>query len=201
MARLNAGRVDDRRAIEKFQGEIEAMMILDRLFRPKPFQAVARSLYASVVEQARSPALYQGLGAPDTVEGRFELYTLHVMLLLDRLRRQGEPASDVSQALFDTYVKALDDALREMGVGDLSVGKKMRKLGEAFYGRAKSYEAAFVSLPDMAELTALLTRTVYAETDAAAAPTLAAYVVSQREHLAGLALESLLAGKVTWRSA
>ena len=116
--------------------------MLQRLFRPRPAQAAGRALYASVVEQSRQPALYERLGAPDTVEGRFELYSLHVVLLLDRLRRQGDQATETSQALFDTFVKALDHALREMGVGDLSVGKKMRRLAEAFYGRAKSYDAA-----------------------------------------------------------
>src|SRR4051812_2446073 len=110
-------------------------MLLDRLFRPRPAQSMGRALYAQVVEQARRPALYQDLGCPDTVEGRFELYTLHVVLVLERLRTGGETAAETSQALFDTYVKGLDDGLREMGVGDLSVGKKMRRLGEAFYGR------------------------------------------------------------------
>lgn len=173
-------------------------MILDRLFRPRPAQAAARALYAGVVNQARTPDLYAALGAPDTVEGRFELYTLHVMLLLDRLRGQGEPAQETSQALFDAYVQALDDALREMGVGDLAVGKKMRKLGEAFYGRAKSYEAAFAALPDDEPLTSLLKRTVYAEADEANAPGLAAYVLSQRAHLADQPTEALVAGEAAW---
>lgn len=173
-------------------------MILDRLFRQRPAQTAARNLYAGVVVQARSPGLYADLGAPDTVEGRFELYTLHVMLLLDRLRGQGEAAQETSQALFDAYVQALDDALREMGVGDLAVGKKMRKLGEAFYGRAKSYETAFAALPDQAPLTALLERTVYAEADAGRAPELAAYVVSQRAHLADQPIEAATAGDVRW---
>jgi cytochrome b pre-mRNA-processing protein 3 len=176
-------------------------MILDRLFRPRPAQATARKLYAAVVEQARSPALYLDHGAPDTVEGRFELYTLHVMLLLDRLRRQGDAARDLSQGLFDVYVKALDDALREMGVGDLSVGKKMRKLGEAFYGRAKSYEAALAALPDAADLTALLARTVYADAPSAPAAAMATYVVAQRDHLAAVPLDEILGGKVKWRAA
>ena len=110
-------------------------MLLDRLFRPRPAQAAGRALYARAVEQSRMPALYSDLGAPDTVEGRFEVYTLHVMLLLDRLRGEGAEAAEVSQALFDTYVQALDHALREMGVGDLSVGRKMRRLGEAFVAR------------------------------------------------------------------
>jgi len=175
--------------------------MLNRLFRTRPTRDTGRALYAAVVEQSRSPALYQGLGAPDTVEGRFELYTLHVVLLLDRLNAGGEAAKDVSQALFDAYVKALDDALREMGVGDLSVGKKMRRLGEAFFGRVKSYHAAFAALPDEAPLRGLVTRTVYAEADAAPAAALCAYVAGQRAHLAAQPLEGLLAGRVDWRAA
>lgn len=175
-------------------------MLLDRLWRPRPAVAAGRALYARAVEQARAPGLYADLGAPDTVEGRFELYSLHVVLLLDRLRGHGDLATDVSQALFDTYVKGLDAALREMGVGDLSVGRKMRKLGEAFYGRGKSYEAAFAALPDPAQLEALLTRTVYADADGGPVPRLAAYVLAQRAALAEQALDPLLAGEVTWRA-
>ena len=176
-------------------------MILDRLFRPKPALAVGRALYASVVDQARKPTLYEDLGAPDTYEGRFEVYTLHVVLLLDRLRRQGAQAGEISQALFDTYASALDDALREMGVGDLSVGKKMRKLGEAFFGRAKSYEAAFEALPDTSAMQALLSRTVFAGVDAPPSAALTDYVLAQRAVLADQALAPILAGQVTWGAA
>lgn len=173
-------------------------MLLERLWRPRPALSAGRALYARAVEQARTPGLYADLGAPDTVEGRFELYSLHVVLLLDRLRGHGEVAGDVSQTLFDTYVKGLDTALREMGVGDLAVGRKMRKLGEAFYGRGKSYETAFAALPDAAPLEALLTRTVYADADPDPMPRLAAYVLAQRAALASQALEPLLAGEVAW---
>ncbi|MBP7817744.1 MAG: ubiquinol-cytochrome C reductase [Phenylobacterium sp.] len=176
-------------------------MLLDRLFRPRPALTAGRALYAAVVDQSRTPALYEVYAAPDTVEGRFEIYTLHVFLLLDRLKRQGPQASDTAQALFDTYVSSLDDALREMGVGDLSVGKKMRKLGEAFYGRVKSYETAFESLPGTDVLNALLVRTVYAEADAGTAPQLVDYVVAQRAALAEQPLDRLLAGDVAWRAA
>lgn len=173
-------------------------MFLDRFFRPKVAHLAGRKLYAAVVDQARTPALYAQLGAPDTVEGRFELYTAHLFILLDRLRGQGTRASETSQALFDTYLSALDDALREMGVGDLSVGKKMRKLGEAFYGRVKSYEESFQSLPDETALHALLARTVYAESDAANAPALAAYLLKQRGDIAEQPLDRILDGQVTW---
>ena len=176
-------------------------MLLDRLFRARPALAAGRALYASAVAQSRTPALYADLAAPDTVEGRFEVYSLHVVLLLDRLRGHGEPAAEVSQALFDAYVSALDHALREMGVGDLSVGRKMRKLGEAFYGRGKSYETAFAALPDEAPLRALLARTVYAGADAAPMPRLMAYVLDQRAGLADQAVERLLAGEAAWRPA
>lgn len=173
-------------------------MLLERLFRPRPAREAGRALYARAVDQARSPALYADFGAPDTPEGRFEVYTLHVMLLLDRLRGQGAAAQEVSQSLFDTYVKALDHALRELGVGDLAVGRKMRRLGEAFYGRGKSYDAAFAALPDASALQALIARTVYAGGDAGQAHRLAAYVLAQRAALAPQPLDALLAGRVDW---
>src|SRR4051812_39205327 len=102
-------------------------MKLSRLFSPRPAVLAGRRLYASAAAQARSPGLYAILGAPDTVEGRFELYSLHVALMLRRLKEQGPQAAETAQGLFDAYIQALDDALREMGVGDLAVGKKMRR--------------------------------------------------------------------------
>jgi cytochrome b pre-mRNA-processing protein 3 len=183
-------------------GEIETLMVLNRLFRPRGAHATGQMLYAQVVTQARRPELYQALGAPDTTEGRFELYTLHLVLLLERLRAAGGPkASETAQALFDAYLKGLDDALREMGVGDLSVGKKMRKLGEAFYGRGKSYDAAFAALPDEGPLTALLARTVYEGGDPALAPRLTGYVLAQRAAIAAAPVERLLAGEAPWAGA
>lgn len=174
--------------------------MLKSLFKPKPAQIAGRALYARVVEQSRAPALYRDLGAPDTVEGRFEVYSLHVVLLLERLRGQGQVAADVSQALFDAYVKGLDDALREMGVNDVSVGKKMRRLGEAFYGRGKNYQAALDALPDRAPLEAVLARTVYAGVEDRSAD-LADYVLAQREALVANPVERLCEGAVDWRPA
>jgi cytochrome b pre-mRNA-processing protein 3 len=181
-------------------GRNRGVMLLERLFRSRPARVAGGSLYGLAVEQSRNPALYRDLRAPDTVEGRFEVYSLHVVLLLDRLRGHGAGAADVSQALFDTYVKGLDNALREMGVGDLSVGRKMRKLGEAFYGRGKSYEAAFAALPDQALLQALLIRTVYADIENPPVSELIDYVLGLRAKLANQPLDRLLAGEVEWTS-
>lgn len=175
--------------------------MLKRLFKPRPAVVAGRALYASAVAQARTPALYVDLQTPDTPEGRFELYSLHVYLLLERLKNQGQQAVDVAQAVFDTYLSALDHALRELGVGDTSVGKRMRKLGEAFYGRVHSYEEALAALPDTQPLEALIGRTVYAEMDASKAPALAAYLTGQRAALAALPLERFYQGEIEWTPA
>lgn len=174
-------------------------MFLDRLFKPRPAKLAGAELYASAARQARAPAFYEAFGVADTREGRFELYSLHIILLLDRLKGQGEAAAETAQALFDAYIRGLDDAFRELGVGDLSVGKKMKKLGEAFYGRLRSYEEAFGALPDRGPLEALIARTVLDGVQGDAQG-LAAYALATREALAGQSLDDLLAGTASWPS-
>jgi cytochrome b pre-mRNA-processing protein 3 len=173
-------------------------MNLSRLFKPRPAVLAGRRLYASAAAQARATAFYAAMGAPDTVEGRFELYSLHVALLLRRLKGQGPQAAETAQGLFDAYVQALDDALREMGVGDLSVGKKMRKLGEAFYGRVRNYDEAFAALPDVAPLAAIIGRTVLmAEAGAESGP-LVDYAVAAMARLEAEPLDTFLQGDAPW---
>src|SRR6201996_3923019 len=157
---------------------------LGRLFAPRPAILSGRRLYAAAVAQARQPGLYEPLGAPDTPEGRFELYTLHVVLILRRLKRQGPQAAETAQGLFDAYLRGLDDGLREMGVGDLSVGKKMRKLGEAFYGRAKAYDDALAEPDPAPAVRALVARTLYADLPDAGSDEVAAYVLAAAAGLA-----------------
>ena len=166
-------------------------MFFDRLFKPRPTKLAGQALYAAAAAQARQPGFYTALRAPDTREGRFELYTLHVILLVERLKGQGEVAAETSQATFDAYVRGLDDAFHELGVGYVSVPKKMKKLGEAFYGRLRSYSQAH----DPAALESLIARTVDEEADAAG---LARYVAAARDHLAAQPLGQVLAGSVTW---
>lgn len=173
-------------------------MILEQLFRPKPAKVVGLKLYASAAGQARTPALYRDMGVPDTREGQFELYSLHVILLLGRLKGQGATAAATSQALFDAYARGLDDAFREMGVGDLTVPKKMKRLGEAFYGRLKSYDEVFEALPDQGPLEALVVRTFWGEDGDQAPQPIAAYILEARSALADQPLEGLLEGAVRW---
>jgi cytochrome b pre-mRNA-processing protein 3 len=185
------------RALPTQRGKIEAAM-LKRLFKPRASVAAGRQLYALTVAQSRHPALYTDLGVADTPEGRFELYSLHVYLLLERLKGRGDRAAEVAQALFDTYLSALDHGLRELGVGDLSVGKKMRKLGEAFYGRVKALEEALATLPDQSALESVLARTTLEGGAPEKAPALAGYLLEQRQILEAQSLDDLCSGVVHW---
>ena len=148
--------------------------------------------------QARQNAFYVELGCPDTPEGRFELYSLHVALLLARLKGQGAAAAETAQALFDAFVRSLDDALRELGVGDLVVPKRMKKIGAAFYGRARSYEQALGRLPDVTELHALLERTLGEALGQGERARLADYVIRAAQALAAQPLAELLEGRAQW---
>lgn len=118
-------------------------------------------LYGAIVAQARQPAFYRSMAVPDTLEGRFDLLVLHVHLLFRRLASAGEPSRTIAQAVFDRFIADMDDSLRELGVGDLAVPKRMRAMGEAFYGRAAVYDAAF-AMPGEQALTEALQRNVYA---------------------------------------
>jgi cytochrome b pre-mRNA-processing protein 3 len=173
------------------------MVNLRRLFRPGPARQSGEALYEAAIRQARQPDFYSALGVPDSVEGRFELYSLHVVLLLHRLKGQGDEAAETAQALFDAYLSALDDTLREMGVGDLAVAKKMRRLGEAFYGRAKAYDD-LLAKADRAGLKALIERTVLADAPGGEGAKMVDYVLASAAGLAGQPLEAVLEARPTW---
>jgi len=165
--------------------------MLQNLFRTRRGR-LGESLYDHAVRQARRPDFYTRLGVADRIDARFELYTLHVLLLTMRLRDEGATGAEAGQELFDTYVSALDHALRELGVGDISVGKKMRKLGEALYGRMKAWEAALRE-EDAAALAQSLARNVYEDDSATNAHVLADYALGSRRALAGQSFEAVLA--------
>jgi cytochrome b pre-mRNA-processing protein 3 len=117
-------------------------MILRPFRRSRSANSIA-ALYGAIVAQARLPAFYVEFGVPDTIEGRFDLLVLHLVLVLRRLSQAGERGREFGQQLFDAFCRDLDGNLREMGVGDLTVPKRMRGFGEAFYGRQAAYLAAF----------------------------------------------------------
>lgn len=118
-------------------------MLLNRLFARPSQTEPADALYGAAVARAREPAFYRDLSVPDTVEGRFEMICLHVYLILRRLKHgSGVSAHDgaLGQAVFDVMFADMDRSLREMGVGDLGVGRRVKTMAEAFYGRIRAYD-------------------------------------------------------------
>ena len=149
-------------------------MIL-KLFRPSSPARNIRDLYGAIVAQARAAGLLQPVyGVPDTVQGRFDLIVLHLVLVLAQIGRQaGEqalpqacrtwaPRGPSGNSCSTTFCRDLDDNLREMGVGDLAVPKKMRGFAEAFYGRQAAYVAALAAT-DRRELENALARNIFDE--------------------------------------
>ncbi len=149
------------------------------------------AIYGMIVTQAREPLFYRDLGVPDTVNGRFDLLLLHLWLILHRLRGLGGGAA-LSQALFDRFCEDMDGNLREMGVGDLTVPKRMRAFGEAFYGRTAAYDLA---LDDSGEaLAQAFCKNIYGGTQIENALRLSAYAREAVAALAGRDGAALLAG-------
>ena len=169
-------------------------MGLRDLFRTRPEKIEGRRLYAAAVAQARQPAFYETYGVPDTPTGRFDLIVLHGFLLMDRLKDDGAGRS-LAQAFCDAAVEDMDRNLREMGIGDLSVGKKVKKLMEGFYGRLAAYEEALQSTDAM--LISVLRRNVFAAGDPASGQVeaMARYVRIESERLRDRTIEQLRRGE------
>ncbi|HZO45371.1 MAG TPA: ubiquinol-cytochrome C chaperone family protein [Xanthobacteraceae bacterium] len=170
-------------------------MILN-LFRRTPREDTIAVLYGAIVAQARVPAFYRNYGVPDTSNGRLEMIVLHTILVLCRLETEGGSGPPLGQALFDYFCADVDGNLREMGVGDMAVPRKMKAVAEAFYGRKRAYEAALAA-PGLAELTTALGRNVYPEAgETAEATRLAAYMREAVDKLAAVDGAALLRGQV-----
>jgi cytochrome b pre-mRNA-processing protein 3 len=158
----------------------------------------ARRLYAQLVSQARAPAFYRELGVPDSLDGRFEMLALHVFVALRRLKQAGDEAR--AQALFDTMFTDMDRSLREIGVGDLSVGKRVKEMARALYGRIAAYEAGLAA-PDDAVLIKALERNLFgtvAPPPAAAPAALARYLRLAAARLDGVAPAALAGAPPPW---
>lgn len=169
-------------------------MVFGSIFRrDKESDAIAATLYGAIVAQARLPALYRGLDVADTVDGRFEMVVLHTVLVLDRLQSDARLAG-LAQRVYDLHCTDMDHSLREMGIGDLGVPKRMKTMTSRFYGRAGVYRDALAG-GDLAALTDAIARNVYArETPSAAA--LASYTMASFRLLADLPDADFLAGNV-----
>ena len=159
-----------------------------------PSRGTIEAIYGMIVTQAREPLFYRDLGVPDTVNGRFDLLVLHLWMVLRRMRPLAG-GTDLSQALFDRFCDDMDANLREMGVGDLTVPKRMQAFGEAFYGRAAAYDLALSAGRE--PLAQALCKNILNGEDIEKARRLANYAEAAIAELAGLDEATLLRG--SWK--
>ncbi|VAV98927.1 Ubiquinol-cytochrome C chaperone [hydrothermal vent metagenome] len=170
------------------------------LNRDRKIKNKAHKLFTYVVEQARKPEFYREWGVADSLDGRFDLVILHLSLLIDRLEDDGKNRQKVilirtlQEALFDN----MDMSLREMGVGDMSVGKKVKVMAEAFYGRKKAYQEAIVSTDAENAVKAALIRNIYRDRkpEDHIIDLFASYVIRQVKYLGRQSDEDFISAKV-----
>ncbi len=165
--------------------------MLNAIRRSGARKRVARELDAALVARARAPVFFAALGVPDTIDGRFDMVVLHAWLVLDRLKALGE--DQLAQALTDTLFVGFDEGLRELGTGDMGMGRRLKNMANAFYGRLSAYGAA----DGEGALADALLRNVFrgAEGQSENARKLAVYVARARE---AVAKSDLVAGQVAF---
>jgi cytochrome b pre-mRNA-processing protein 3 len=164
-------------------------------FRRSTQGASIDALYGMIVAQARNVEFYRGYGVPDTIEGRLDMIMLHLVLVLRQLTRVHGSLPPAGQQLFDRFCADMDDNFREMGVGDFGVPKRMQKVGEAFYGRAKVYESALLDA-DPAVLESAVARNVFGKVEIhLGARRLAAYMREAAVRLAAHDADALVSAK------
>jgi cytochrome b pre-mRNA-processing protein 3 len=175
-----------------------------RRFRPdaaaRARREVAEQVYRDLVKQARTPTFYRDLGVPDTPEGRFEMVGLHTALVLRRLRAAGAPGSALAQELIDLLFADVDEGLRHIGIGDLSVGKHVKRLAGYFYARLRYLDEALDAVP-AAPLGPMLRTNVYHNAVAPSERQLAAlvgYLTAADAALRAHPTARMLAGNVAW---
>jgi cytochrome b pre-mRNA-processing protein 3 len=156
----------------------------------------SESVYAGIVALARRPWLYSRAGVPDTVSGRFDMIVLHLALVMERLRDGGPALQVFSRALLETMFADMDRNLREMGVGDLSVAKRMRIMASVYYGRAMAYREAFASAEAPAAVARMLGRNLFpaGTPPSAKLELLADHALALKAALAAIPVEELAYG-------
>jgi cytochrome b pre-mRNA-processing protein 3 len=157
--------------------------MLNALRRSKERRSLAARLHAALVARARDPVFFARFGVNDTLDGRFDLVVLHAWLVLARLNAAG--ATPLSQAFVDTVFVGFDEALRELGAGDIGMGKRAKKLAGAFYGRMRAYDEA----RNEAAIEAALVRNLYRGASEPGAKALARYVMRAKARLAACDIE------------
>jgi len=161
-------------------------------------ERAGHDLYFRAVEAARTPWFYAELGVPDTLDGRFDMVGLHAFLVIRRVQGLRPPGPALAQAVFDAMFSDMDMTLRELGVGDLGVGRRIKAMWEGFHGRSQAYQAALAA-DDADALAQALARNVWRDAGALLpARRLAEAVMAQDRHLAGFDLPAFARGEIAF---
>lgn len=172
-------------------------MIFGLFKRKSGNTAIVERQYALLTSAARQPYLYTDLDVPDTVMGRFEMLSATLILYFRRTRSSARSGQEIAQEIVDAFFEDVDHSIRELGVGDAGVPKKMKKLAGMFYGRLEAYAQA-LEAKDSAALAAALTRNFHAqgEAEAPSMEGLAAYLLDVETRLAGVSEEIIETGQL-----
>jgi cytochrome b pre-mRNA-processing protein 3 len=155
----------------------------------------AGEIYGAIVTQARQPGFYAKLGIPDTPIGRYDMVVLHLFLVLERLRKGAPQAGTLARALIEAFVTDMDDSLRELGTGDVGVGKKVRRAAAGFYERSRGYREALAAADRRALEQVLARYGLVSVDDAQRSGALAAYVLGAAAALAAQEIQEVVAGR------
>jgi len=177
--------------------------MFDFLFRKTRLKNAAYELFAEIVSQSRNPVFYRDYLVEDTVDGRFDLISLHLALVLARLKKQDddEKLNLVGRYLQEVMFENMDMSLREMGVGDMGVGKKVKVMAEAFYGRKVAYQQALDDQEQGSEaLSGAVLRNIYREKhpDGVLLEGLTDYIIKQYAHLETISPTDIMSGKISF---
>lgn len=151
--------------------------MLNILSKSRALRQAASGLYAGIVARAREPVFYTDFAVPDTIDGRFDLLALHAWLVLERL--DGANLNDLSQELTNTIFVGFDEGLRDLGSGDMGIGRRIKTLANAFYGRLSAYRAA----TDAAAMESAVARNLYRGVETGHEARIARYIADARAHL------------------
>ncbi|GGA51119.1 ubiquinol-cytochrome C chaperone family protein [Pelagibacterium lentulum] len=166
-------------------------------FRKNRLSAPVYAVYNAIVAQSRHEIFYAQWSVPDTLTGRFDMISLHMAMVFRRLRQDDKATKEFAQALFDCFFFDMDRSLREMGVGDLSVGKRIEKMGSLFYGMLANLNAALDS-GDANELESVISRNILDGKTSETSQQFAAYINRLEDQLRSQPASSIVAGELTF---
>ncbi|MDV7338648.1 ubiquinol-cytochrome C chaperone family protein [Terasakiella sp. A23] len=176
-------------------------MIFSKLFKSKPaFAEEVQALYIKIVEQSRNPVFYTDFEVADSVEGRVDMILLHAFVVMRRLKQGEEQTKEFAQSLYDLMFADFDLNLRELGVGDMGLARRVPKMAEAFYGRITVYEDGLGAEDEDVQLKEALDRNLYRKTPVSdeSLQVMAQYLRREAKNLEETDIAALLKGELTF---